>query len=104
MVDRSEQTRVRQFFDRHTALLRALALIALVWGLGYLTWRIGWSGEGANPVLFAMLLVTEVYGLYALATLAWFSWSRPKAVRPAADSGARGSTSTSAPTTSRSRW
>jgi len=78
----SEQTRVGQYFDRHVGLLRALALIALVWGVGYLTWRVGWSGEGANPVLFVMLLVTEIYGLYALATLAWFSWSRPKAVRP----------------------
>ncbi len=78
----SGQTRAGQFFDRHPRLLRALALAALVWGLGYLTWRIGWSGEGANPLAFAMLLTTEVYGLYALAVLAWFSWSRPAARRP----------------------
>lgn len=77
-----EQTRVGRFFDRHPAPLRALALVALAWGLGYLTWRVGWSGEGANPALFAMLLVTEVYGLYALAVLTWFSWSRPAAKRP----------------------
>jgi cellulose synthase (UDP-forming) len=76
-----------RFFDRHTGLLRGLALVALLWGAGYLTWRIGWSGEGANPILFAMLLATEVYGLYALATLAWFSWSRPAAARPAATPG-----------------
>ncbi|HEX5526529.1 MAG TPA: glycosyltransferase [Solirubrobacterales bacterium] len=78
----SGQTRAGQFFDRHPRLLRALALVALVWGLGYLTWRVGWSGEGANPLAFAMLLATEVYGLYALAVLAWFSWSRPAAQRP----------------------
>lgn len=78
----SEQTRTGRFFDRHPSLLRALALLALTWGLGYLTWRIGWSGEGANPVAFAMLLATEVYGLYALSVLTWFSWSRPPAVRP----------------------
>ncbi|HWC08208.1 MAG TPA: hypothetical protein VG458_04075 [Solirubrobacterales bacterium] len=102
-MDSGEQTGVGRFFDRHTGLLRALALIALVWGVGYLTWRIGWSGEGANPVLFAMLLATEVYGLYALATLAWFSWSRPAAVRPDPTPGRRVE-STSAPTTSRSRW
>ncbi|HEX5929140.1 MAG TPA: glycosyltransferase [Solirubrobacterales bacterium] len=76
-----------RFFDRHLLLLRGIALVALVWGLGYLTWRVGWSWEGANPVLFAMLLVTEVYGLYALAVLAWFSWSRPPAVRPATTPG-----------------
>ena len=29
-----------------------------------------------------MLLVTEIYGLWALGTLAWFSWSRPPAERP----------------------
>ena len=34
-----------------------------------------------------MLLVTEIYGLWALGTLAWFSWSRPAAVRPPADAG-----------------
>jgi cellulose synthase (UDP-forming) len=82
-----EQTRLGRFFDRHPVLLRSLAVAALLWGLGYLTWRIGWSGEGASPVAFAMLLVTEVYGLWALATLAWFSWSRRQAVRPPATPG-----------------
>ncbi|MGN6814507.1 MAG: glycosyltransferase [Solirubrobacterales bacterium] len=83
----SEQTKVGRFFDRRPRLLRALALLAPIWGLGYLTWRIGWSGEGANPVAFAMLLVTEVYGLYALSVLTWFSWSRPPAIRPEATPG-----------------
>lgn len=82
-----EQTGAGRFFDRRPKLLRALALAALVWGLGYLTWRIGWSGEGANPLAFAMLLATEVYGLYALAILTWFSWSRPKVERPATTPG-----------------
>jgi cellulose synthase (UDP-forming) len=76
------QTKLGQFFDRHPRLLRALALLALIWGLGYLTWRVGWSGEGASPVVFAMLLATEIYGIYALAILTWFSWSRPAAQRP----------------------
>ena len=82
-----EQTRVGRFFDRHPSLLRTLALVALVWGAGYLVWRVGWSGEGANPIAFAMLLATEVYGLYALAILAWFSWSRPRTERPEATPG-----------------
>ena len=82
MAASSEQTELGQFFDRHPRLLRSLALLALLWGLGYLTWRVGWSGEGASPVVFAMLLATEAYGLYALAILTWFSWSRPSAQRP----------------------
>jgi cellulose synthase (UDP-forming) len=86
-VQTSEQTRLGRFFDRHPVLLRSLAIVALLWGVGYLTWRIGWSGEGAEPVVFAMLLITEVYGLWALGTLAWFSWSCPPAVRPSATPG-----------------
>jgi cellulose synthase (UDP-forming) len=86
-VASGEQTRTGRFFDRHPRLLRTLALVALVWGLGYLTWRVGWSGEGASPVLFAMLLATELYGIYSLAVLAWFSWSRQAAVRPATTAG-----------------
>jgi cellulose synthase (UDP-forming) len=86
-VQSSEQTRIGRFFDRHPWPLRAFAVLALLWGVGYLTWRIGWSGEGASPVLFVMLLVTEIYGLWALGTLAWYSWSRPTAVRPAATAG-----------------
>jgi cellulose synthase (UDP-forming) len=86
-MDNGGQTRIGRFFDRHTWLLRSLAVIALIWGVGYLTWRIGWSGQGASPLAFAMLLVTEIYGLYALAVLTWFSWSRPPAERPAATPG-----------------
>jgi cellulose synthase (UDP-forming) len=86
-VQGGEQTRIGQFFDRHPRPLRALAIAALLWGLGYLTWRIGWSGEGASPVAFAMLLVTEIYGLWALATMTWYSWSRPVATRPVATPG-----------------
>ena len=86
-VASNEQTKFGRFFDQHPKLLRTLALAALIWGLGYLTWRIGWSGEGASPVAFGMLLVTEIYGLYALAVLAWLSWSRPPAQRPAATPG-----------------
>jgi cellulose synthase (UDP-forming) len=88
-VSDGEQTRTGRFFDRHPVVLRALALVALVWGIGYLTWRVGWSGQGANPVAFGMLLASEVYGLYALAILAWYSWSRRPAERPAATPGRR---------------
>lgn len=83
----NEQTALGRFVDRHPHLLRGFAVLALVWGVAYLTWRIGWSGEGASPVAFAMLLVTEVYGLWALGTLAWYSWSRSRCERPPATPG-----------------
>jgi len=86
-VQSTAQTRLGRFFDRHPVPLRLFAITALLWGVGYLIWRFGWSGEGANPFLFAMLLITEVYGLWALGTLAWYSWSRPAAVRPPATPG-----------------
>jgi cellulose synthase (UDP-forming) len=88
-VQAGEQTKVGRFFDRHPRVLRAFAILALLWGVGYLTWRIGWSAEGTNPGLYAMLLLTEVYGLWALGTLAWYSWSRPPTVRPPATPGRR---------------
>jgi cellulose synthase (UDP-forming) len=86
-VHGSEQTSLGRFVDRHPRLLRAFALLALVWGVAYLTWRIGWSAEGASPVAFSMLLVTEIYGLWALGTLAWYSWTRSSCERPAVTPG-----------------
>jgi cellulose synthase (UDP-forming) len=86
-VQGTGQTRIGRFFDRHPVPLRLFAIGALLWGVGYLIWRFGWSGEGVNPALFAMLLLTEVYGVWALGTLAWYSWSRPPAVRPPATPG-----------------
>ncbi len=84
-----EQTRFGRFFDRHPLPLRVLAVVALLWALIYLTWRFGWSAQGSNPVLFVMLLLTEVYGVWALGTMAWYSWSQPAAVRPPATPGRR---------------
>jgi cellulose synthase (UDP-forming) len=86
-VQAPEQTRVGRFFDRHPVTLRGFAICALIWGVGYLTWRIGWSGEGASPLAYVMLIVIEIYGLWALGTLTWYSWSRPPAVRPATTPG-----------------
>ena len=78
----NEQTRIGRFFDRHPVPLRVFALAALTWGAVYLTWRIGWTGAGANPITFTMLLVTELYGIWALGTLTWFAWRRKPVTRP----------------------
>ncbi len=76
------RSRYGRFFERHQRLSRTLALAALVWGAVYLTWRVGWTGAGANPVTFTLLLVTELYGIWALGTLTWFSWRRRPTTRP----------------------
>lgn len=59
---------------RRPRLLHAFALLALCWSAGYLVWRIGFSAGGAEPVLWAALLLAELYGLWNLATLAWMTW------------------------------
>lgn len=53
----------------------------------YLVWRVGWSWHGASRWLWAMLLVSEGFGLWSLATLTWFSWRLPDVERPSAKRG-----------------
>ena len=50
---------------------------------------LGWSLDGANPWLWAMLLVAEAYGLWGLVILTWFSWRMPALERPPATPGQR---------------
>lgn len=76
-----------RWWDAHPRLLRGLALLALAWMTVYLVWRVGWSWRGASPWLWGTLLVTELYGLWNLAILTWFSWHRSEATRPAATPG-----------------
>src|SRR5680860_1138309 len=64
--------------------------LRLVLGVPWITGRLGGTiDDGRRQTRLGAffdrrpkLLVTEVYGLYALGMLAWFSWSRPEAVRP----------------------
>jgi cellulose synthase (UDP-forming) len=86
-VSHRAQTPFGQFFARHPMLLRTLAMVALLWSAAYLVWRFGWSAPGSNPALFAMLLLTEVYGIWALGAMAWYSWSQRAPVRPAVTPG-----------------
>ena len=81
------QTRWGAWWGRHPHLLHAFAILALTWMTAYLVWRVGWSRQGANPFLWAMLLVAEAFGLWGLAILTWFSWRVPVAERPGATRG-----------------
>ncbi len=81
------QTSWGEWWERHPLLLRASALTAIAWSGCYLVWRVGWSYQGANAWLWAMLLIAEVYGLWGLVILTWFSWRLPAVARRPATPG-----------------
>jgi cellulose synthase (UDP-forming) len=62
------------WWTRHPRLLYCFVALSLCWSATYLTWRIGFSGKGAEPVLWGALLLAELYGVWNLATLAWMTW------------------------------
>ena len=74
---RRERAAFGGWFARHEVLLRLLAVCALLQGGVFLVWRFGWSWQGANAVLFVLLLVTEVFGFLSLAMQTWMSWRTP---------------------------
>lgn len=57
-------------------VIRAVAAIALIWGAVYLTWRIGWTWRGANPVMYLVLLTAELVGWVSLGLYAYLAWRR----------------------------
>src|SRR5271170_6407662 len=68
------QARWGAWWEKHPVLLRGLALLAILWMAVYLVWRFGWSWRGADPYVGAPLLIAEVFGLWNLVMLTWFSW------------------------------
>jgi cellulose synthase (UDP-forming) len=81
------------WWARHPRLLRGFVLLALCWSAGYLTWRIGFSSRGADPVLWGALLAAELYGLWNLASLTWMTWE----IRPGPASSAPAGQASQAP-------
>jgi cellulose synthase (UDP-forming) len=67
--------------------LRALALLALGWSVAYLLWRVGWSGQHTNPLLWGCLLAAEAYGVWNLSTLSWLTWDVRARARPIPQQG-----------------
>jgi cellulose synthase (UDP-forming) len=78
-----------RWWDERPRLLRTLALFTIAWMAVYLVWRVGWSWHGASWWLWGALLVTELYGLWNLVMLTWFSWRIPAATRVSATPGHR---------------
>jgi cellulose synthase (UDP-forming) len=70
------------FWWCHPHLTQTAAAGALVWGLGYLVWRVGWSGSGIPGWLFWPLVGAEWFGWTSLVTYAWLAWRVPTIARP----------------------
>jgi len=56
-----------------------LRLATLISGLAYLGWRLAFTWDGANPVLFFLLIAAEVFGMFRL----WMEVSLLGDLRPA---------------------
>jgi cellulose synthase (UDP-forming) len=67
----------------HERLVQIVALAGLFWGVGYLGWRIGWSGQGSPFLLFLALLAAELFGWVSLGFYAFLAWRVPPSSRPA---------------------
>jgi cellulose synthase (UDP-forming) len=67
--------------------VRWIALVALLWGAVYLTWRVGWTHTGAQPEMYAVLLVAELVGWVNLVLFTFLAWRVPPTRHPAATPG-----------------
>lgn len=66
----------------HPRLLHLLAAFSLCWSSVYVAWRVGWSWHSANGLLWAVLLLCELYGLLSFVMLAWLTWEVRVGERP----------------------
>jgi cellulose synthase (UDP-forming) len=64
-------------FQGHDRLLRVVALVGLTWGALYLGWRVLDTGQNAQPVMFWVLWVAELFGLVMLASFTFLAWRIP---------------------------
>ncbi len=62
--------------------MQLVASVALVWGAVYLTWRVGWTGAGAQPVSYWFLVGAELFGWVSLALYVVTAWRVPTSTRP----------------------
>jgi cellulose synthase (UDP-forming) len=67
--------------------VRWIALVALLWGAVYLTWRVGWTHTGAQPEMYVVLLVAELVGWVNLVLFTFLAWRVPPTRHPAATPG-----------------
>lgn len=61
---------------------QAVAVAAIGSGAVYLVWRLLWTGAGALPPTFWLLLGAEAFGWLSLVLYAFMAWRIPGTVRP----------------------
>lgn len=66
-------------------LTRVVALTAVMWGAGYLGWRMTATRDGADAATWMTLLVAEILGFAVFGVRVWHAWpsSRPALPRSA---------------------
>lgn len=62
---------------RREIWIQLIGLLTLAWGAAYLTWRVGWTGAGAQPVLYAVLIAAEILGWVNMAFYVFLAWHVP---------------------------
>ena len=67
------------------AVIRSVAIIALVWGAAYLGWRAVDTWEGTEPALFLLLYACELFGWAMLVSFCFLAWRIPVSKRPPID-------------------
>jgi cellulose synthase (UDP-forming) len=69
-------------YRRGDRLIRVAAVVALAWGATYLIWRLVATWRGAQPVMFVVLYLCEVFGWTVLAAFTFLAWRIPVPHRP----------------------
>ena len=67
------------------AVIRSVAIIALLWGAAYLGWRAVDTWERTEPALFLLLYACELFGWAMLVSFCFLAWRIPVSKRPPID-------------------
>lgn len=63
-------------------LFAVVGVVAAIWAVVYLGWRLLETRDGADPVLFWVLFAAEIYGVANFFVLVHAAWRIPARVRP----------------------
>ena len=79
---RHRPTTPRRGLIRREALIRTVALVAVLWGGVYLGWRALDTWDRTDPALFILLYACELFGWAMLVSFCFLAWHIPASRRP----------------------